>query len=39
MLAMYAAASEQNVPKEKMLALLQAVMREHETGCVWPKGF
>lgn len=38
-LAMYAAAREQNVTKEEMQKLLRAVMAEHSTHGFWPKGF
>jgi len=38
-LAMYAAADEQKVSKEQMQTMLRAVMKEHATHNVWPKGF
>jgi hypothetical protein len=38
-LAMYAAASEQNVSKVQMQSMLRAVMQEHAAHNVWPKGF
>lgn len=38
-LAMYAAVAEQKVSKAQMQTMLNAVMKEHATRNVWPKGF
>jgi hypothetical protein len=38
-LAMYAATREQSVSKDQMQTMLRAVMLEHTTNNVWPKGF
>jgi len=39
MLAMYAAADEMKVSRAQVQKLLRAVMQEHTTHNVWPKGF
>lgn len=38
-LAMYAARREQGATEEQMQLLLKAVMKEHATYGLWPKGF
>jgi hypothetical protein len=39
MLAMYAARRDQGATEEQMQLLLKAVMKEHATHGLWPKGF